>query len=400
LICPKRTILTPTSKKDFTSLSSAAEREFQIEFESCKFIIIDEFSMIGCSLMNMMDKRMRQAKPNFSHEPFGNVFVYLFGDVMQLPPVMDRSLYSDVSSNNPSANEGHLTYRSFQHCQILSINQRLLAGQSAEQQIFRGILDRISRGLSTQEDWCKLSSRFEMAVSVEDRQTFDTAVQLEPTREKVKLNNITKLMRLHQPIAKIAARHNNSTARLATEDLAQGLSPVLYLAVGSRVMLKSNLWVQQGLVNGAVGNIVDIVFAPNTDPLTHLPVCVLVKFDRYSGPCYHTSGAFPIVPILKAWLKDGIRCSRVNFPPVLAWSITVDKCQGLELSKAAINVGNKEMFAGITFVALSRVRSLNDLLLRPSFTFSRLSSISKMKAIHQRTAEETRFRSMPLPTIV
>ena len=157
--------------------------------------------------MNMMDKRMRQAKPEFSHEPFGNVFVYLFGDLMQLPPVMDRQLYSHVSSNNPSANEGHLAYRTFQHCQILSINQRQ-AGQCAKQEIFRGILNRISRGLSTQEDWCKLSSRFEMAVLVEDRQTFDSAVQLEPTREKVKLNNLTKLMRLHQPIAKIAARHS------------------------------------------------------------------------------------------------------------------------------------------------------------------------------------------------
>ena len=197
----------PTSKKNFTSLSPVAEREFQNEFASCKFIIVDEFSMIGCSLMNMMDKRMRQAKPEFSHEPFGNVFVYLFGDLMQLPPVMDRQLYSHVSSNNPSANEGHLAYRTFQHCQILSINQRQ-AGQCAEQEIFRGILNRISRGLSTQEDWCKLSSRFEMAVLVEDRQTFDSAVQLEPTREKVKLNNLTKLMRLHQPIAKIAARNS------------------------------------------------------------------------------------------------------------------------------------------------------------------------------------------------
>ena len=165
-------------------------------------------------------------------------------------------------------------------------------------------------------------------------------------------------------------------------------------------MLKSNLWVQQGLVNDAVGTIVHIVFSPNTHPLTHHPVCVLVKFDRYSGPCYHTSRAFPIVPLLKTWVKDETRCSRLNFPLVLAWSITVHKCQGLELSKAAINVGNKEMYAGITFVALSRVRSLNDLLFCPSFTFSRLSSISRMNAIHQRTAEETRFHSMPLPTLV
>ena len=82
----------PIEKKYFNKLSSVAEHDLQLQFQSCHFIIIDEFSMVGCALLSMVDKRLRQAKPSFSHIPFGNMFVYLFGDIMQLPPVMDRPL--------------------------------------------------------------------------------------------------------------------------------------------------------------------------------------------------------------------------------------------------------------------------------------------------------------------
>ena len=126
----------------------------------------------------MIDKRLRQAKPGYSNVPFGNMFVYLFGDIMQLPPVMDWALYSKNANASASlANEGYLAYRSFTNCQILTNVQRQ-SGNSPEQQNFRNILRRLSTGTSTIEDWNTLATRFESALNDQERTKFRNAVQL------------------------------------------------------------------------------------------------------------------------------------------------------------------------------------------------------------------------------
>ena len=51
------------------------------------------------------------------------------------------------------------------------------------------------------------------------------------------------------------------------------------------------------------------------------------------------------------------------------------------------------MAAGSTFVAILRLRSLNDGLFLP-MTFERLTSINKLKRFQQRLAEEERLRSL------
>ena len=57
------------------------------------------------------------------------------------------------------------------------------------------------------------------------------------------------------------------------------------------------------------------------------------------------------------------------------------------MSKAVIDIGNKEMAAGCTFVALSRLKTLSGLLIQP-MSFERLKSIGNLKRMHQRVTEE------------
>jgi ATP-dependent DNA helicase PIF1 len=123
---------------------------------------------------------------------------------------------------------------------------------------------------------------------------------------------------------------------------------------------------------------------------------MFIHFDNYSGPLYPGTQAVPIVPILKSWVTNGKRCSRYGFPLILAWSMTVHKCQGLELDTVRINIGSKEMSPGLTFVAVSRVRRLQDVFFRPHFPYHRLSSIGRMNGIKQRVAEMDRFHSLSL----
>ena len=78
--------------------------------------------------------------------------------------------------------------------------------------------------------------------------------------------------------------------------------------------------------------------------------------------------------------------------------MTIHKSQGQTLPKAVIDLGDKEYVAGCTFVALSRVRSINDLVLK-TMTFSRLQNISKCKNLQKRLTEEQKLNRLAQNTL-
>ena len=67
-------------------------------------------------------------------------------------------------------------------------------------------------------------------------------------------------------------------------------------------------------------------------------------------------------------------------PVMLSWAYTIHKSQGKTLDKVVIDLGTTERCSGMTLVALSRVRKLQHLLLRP-FSYERLKKINKAKPL-------------------
>ncbi|RIB04686.1 hypothetical protein C2G38_2221696 [Gigaspora rosea] len=63
---------------------------------------------------------------------------------------------------------------------------------------------------------------------------------------------IVKLRGCGLPFAKIKAVHSGTGAKNASFETTNGLEPVLFLSIGARNMLMSNLWTNQGLVNKAI----------------------------------------------------------------------------------------------------------------------------------------------------
>ena len=154
------------------------------------------------------------------------------------------------------------------------------------------------------------------------------------------------------------------------------------------------------MVNGTVGIVQEIVFKENQSPPS-LPTVVLVEFDNYSGPAIMTlegKRVVPISPIRHSWEEQKGICSRLQVPICLAWAITVHKSQGLTLQKAIMDLGKREYAAGLSFVAISRVCALRNILFRP-FSFDRLQRIKTCKRLQERLAEERRLMSM-IPQIV
>ena len=86
-------------------------------------------------------------------------------------------------------------------------------------------------------------------------------------------------------------------------------------------------------------------------------------------------------PFQGEFSHNGMACKRVQFPIVLAWAITIHKCQGMTLSKVIIDIGKKEMQNGLMFVAISRVRRKEDLAFSVTYPLSHLQSIKNSKHI-------------------
>lgn len=381
-------LLSLPVKGDFKDLEGDHLNKLQQSLQSMEYLIIDEISMVGRKLFGQVDKRLRQIFPHHSCEVLGGCSSLLFGDFGQLPPVMDLPLYTTCTSS-PLSDIGANSYLSFNSAVVLDRIMRQ-SGDDPSQVLFRDILLRLRNCEVTEADWRILMTRTPAQAS--DKSSFDDAVHLFPTIEAVVEHNVNKLHACGHPVATIKAVHAGPNASKASSDDAGGLQPVVCLAKGARVMLCANLWVEMGLVNGAMGTVQSFCYHEGGAP-PNLPVAVTVLFDKYSGPTL-SDGTVPIPPLRRSWVTSGSQCSRLQLPLKLAWAVTIHKSQGLTLNKLTVDVGKKEFSAGLTFVAISRVRRLKDLLLNPPFSFQRLKNLAKSRRIEERKNEEERLKSL------
>ena len=377
-------LLSLPTRGEFKDLEGERLTKLQQSFPEVKYLIIDEMSMVGRKTFGQVDRRLRQAFPHHSQEVFGGCSCLLFGDFGQLPPVMDLPLYT-TDSRSELSDQGRAAYQTFQQAVVLDQVMRK-AGQDPEQVQFRDILLRLRDAKVTVADWNHLMTR--TPTRVQDVSPFATALHLIPTVEAVVEYNVAQLQASGQPIATIKAVHTGPNAAKAPADDAGGLEAVICLAMSARVMLTSNLWVDVGLVNGAMGAVQAICYRTGGPP--DLPIAVMVRFDSYSGPTF-SDGTVPITPLCRCWSSSGGQCSRLQLPLKLAWAVTIHKSQGLTLEKVVIDVGKREFSTGLTFVACSRVRQLQDLLFSPPFPYQRLSSLSNSCRIKERKQEDQRL---------
>ena len=95
----------------------------------------------------------------------------------------------------------------------------------------------------------------------------------------------------------------------------------------------------------------------------------------------------PIVPSVARWEnKSGKLLSWTQLPLTMAWGITIHKSQGLTLEDAVIELGHADFAAGLSFVAISQVKTVNGLAFRSQFGLARLQKSTEsdtMKMLRQ-----------------
>jgi ATP-dependent exoDNAse (exonuclease V) alpha subunit len=305
-------------------LQPEALRQLQRSLEGVKYIIIDERSFVGTRLFYRIECRLREANPELAHLPFGGFSVILFGDDAQLPPVLDGRLYMPPSSDIPSTSGAYHYTTHFTDVVMLDAVFRQHGGP------FLDLLRRIRNAEATEEDSQMLHERLLDRIPAEERRAFEDAPFLFATKALMHQHNHDMLVRQHdhdRPIARIMADHLGVRSAAAVDaESAGGLEARLLICRGARVMLRANLWVKRGLVNGATGTVADILYEEDHRPPAH-PFAILVQFDNYDGPSC-LAAAERVVPIFPRRCQYFLRkreCTRIQFPLSLAWALTIHK---------------------------------------------------------------------------
>ena len=132
-----------------------------------------------------------------------------------------------------------------------------------------------------------------------------------------------------------------------------GLEYSLKIGPNSRIILKRNIDIDLGLVNGALGTVSKLVSSDDGKRVLKINI----KFDnieenidleRITADYEHVKNVY---------------VSRSQFPIGLAWAITIHKCQGLSLDAVMIDTSANLFEGGMAYVAISRARKLDNVYL-------------------------------------
>ncbi|KAJ0127925.1 Uncharacterized protein HZ326_28972, partial [Fusarium oxysporum f. sp. albedinis] len=125
------------------------------------------------------------------------------------------------------------------------------------------------------------------------------------------------------------------------------------------------------LCNGARGTVYDIGWAPGADPIQDSPCVIMMEFDKYNGPVFLTTpDGKKIVPILSVerdFLIGATFCARTQFPLIVCYAITVHKSQSITEDMIVTDLSCQDFQTGLSYVAVSRVETLEGLMLEAPF---------------------------------
>lgn len=317
-------------------------------------LIIDEVSMLRADLLDAIDFRLRQVKRNY-REPFGGVQLLMIGDLLQLPPVVKEWEWGRLREfyNSPYFFDSQgLKQSGFVYLELDKVFRQ-------QDQEFIRVLNALRNNTIDEKDVDILNTRHQEGEIEQGVITICTHNNQADRLNRDELNFLGG--RSHYFEADIEG------------DFPERIFPVpesIELKVGAQVMFMKNDTKEFKYFNGKIATVVEIKddgveveFHDNGD-------AYFLRRETWENKKYK-------VDEKSKELNEEFLGSFSQYPVKLAWAITVHKSQGLTFEKAVIDVGNA--FApGQVYVALSRLTSLEGLILKTKISRNVVSSDQKV----------------------
>ena len=354
---------------------------YKKSWRSTRTLIIDESSVMSKKIFDLLNELGKRFRNN--RKPFGGIQVVLVGDFYQLPPISDPL----------EPDSGAFCFQSDDYLSIFPIHNHIVLKTIFRQSDpdYIRILEEVRQGSIS--DWgISILQPYVQRVYDPSNNGGIDLTHLFPTRAMVDNVNSQKFSQLNGDSIIFKVSHITdcstyvNTGKPIPSDLLKTcfkMKPYeieyeiknlltnstcihqLELKIGATIMCNVNLSMDHGICNGSQGIIID--FIGNN----HIPK---VRFDN----------GIELLINKHRWQSDS--CPLVcieQYPLQLAWALTIHKIQGTTLTSARMDIGHHIFAEGQTYVALSRIKSLDGLYLS-SFDPKRVKADPRVKDFYSK----------------
>lgn len=331
-----------------------------------ELLIVDEVSMLRADVLDAMDYMLQFIRKD--KRPFGGVQVLFIGDLLQLPPVVKqeewevlkhyyKGMYffqSEVITQNP----------------LLYVELETIYRQTDK--LFISILNHLRENQLTSEDIKQLEKYVQPDFPKKHLKDYIT---LTTHNAKADAMNQREMSKLSSPLFSYEAD--------IVDDFPEYLYPiekVIQLKEGARVMfIKNDISGEHLFFNGKMGTVVSLSEGEITVKLDGGRV---INVERYEWE----NVRYKLNETTKDIEEERLG-SFTQYPLRLAWAITIHKSQGLTFEKAILDLAS--VFAsGQAYVAFSRLRSLDGLILLSSVSANGINNNGEVIGYAENKASE------------
>jgi len=315
-------------------------------YQNLEVLIIDEISMVRADILDGINRFLQINRENIS--PFGGVQVVFFGDPFQLPPVVTNDPVEVGYFRDYYETPYFFSAKVFEEPDFNLEMLELRKVYRQESRHFLRLLEAIRINNLDHDDLQDLNVRW--TPDFETPEGYITLSARNATADKI---NRTALERLPgQEMTFLAeVKGQFDPGNFPTEAL-------LRLREGAQVMFVKNDLEKQ-FVNGTIGKVIQL----GSEKIT-----VLVEEENGKKRKIDVAPAEWEIIRYKSEPSGEIGTETVGsfrqYPLKLAWAITIHKSQGKTFDRILVDLGSGAFEHGQLYVALSRCRTLEGIVLR------------------------------------
>jgi ATP-dependent DNA helicase PIF1 len=322
-------------------------------WKNIDILIVDEVSMMSEKVFNLIDSIARLCRNN--DKPFGGTQLVFCGDFYQLPPVGDNF---DISSSN-------FCFESPLFEQIFKTKIEFTKIFRQSNQTYTKILNQIRIGRIS-KNTVNILNKY-VGRQINHNNGINPTI-LFPKKKQVEMINQQSMEKLNSEskyfsISKYISDENLSQSeKMRFNQLSEDQINYEIEYLNNNLNFENNLELKIG---AQVMCIVNLDLDNKQNPICNGSQGIIENFDNDGFPVvrFYNGSLRTIKP--HCWISEnypGIGLKQI--PLILSWAITIHKSQGASLEMAQIDIGSDIFECGQTYVALSRIISLDGLYLK------------------------------------